>query len=75
MKAKCNWLNLLFFNHLFDFVCHVDVHESLKAQQAAAVVTPLEIIIIIIIREFYGALLLRMFFSARTNIWKKNIYE
>ena len=31
------------FTHLFDFVCHVDVHEPIKAQQATAMVTPLEV--------------------------------
>ena len=31
------------FTHFFDFVGHVDIHEPLKAQQATAIVTPLEV--------------------------------
>ena len=30
--------------HLFDFVCHVDVHEPSKAQQATAIVMSLEVL-------------------------------
>ena len=35
--------NYCIFTHLFDFVCHVDAPELLKAQQATAIVTPLEV--------------------------------
>ena len=38
------FLNYCIFTHLFDFVCHVDVHEPLKAQRAAAIVTPLDVL-------------------------------
>ena len=34
--------NYCIFTHFFDFVCHVDVHEPLKAQHATAIVTSLE---------------------------------
>ena len=34
--------NYCIFTHLFNFVCHVDMHEPLNAQQATAIVTPLE---------------------------------
>ena len=36
--------NYCIFTHLFNFVCHVDVHEPLKAQQATAIVTSLEVL-------------------------------
>ena len=35
--------NYCIFTHLFDFVCHVDVHEP-YAQQATAIVMPLEVL-------------------------------
>ena len=37
------FVNYRIFTYAFDFVCHVDVHESLKAQQAAATVTLLKV--------------------------------
>ena len=36
--------NYCIFTQLFDFVCHIDAHEPLRAQQATAIVTPLEIL-------------------------------
>ena len=36
--------NYSIFTHLSDFVCHVDVPEPLKAQQATAIATPLEVL-------------------------------
>ena len=36
--------NYCIFTHLYDFVCRIDVHEPLKAQQATAIVTPLEVL-------------------------------
>ena len=36
--------NYCIFTHLFDFVCQVDVHEPLKAQQTTAIVKPLVVL-------------------------------
>ena len=36
--------NYCIFTHLFDFACHIDVLELLKTLQAAAIVTPLEVL-------------------------------
>ena len=36
--------NYCIFSHFFDFVCQADVHELLKAQQATAIVTPIEVL-------------------------------
>ena len=36
--------NYCIFTHLLDFVYHVDVHEPLEAQQATAIVMPLEVL-------------------------------
>ena len=35
--------NYRIFTYVSDFVCRVDVHESLKALQATAIVTPLKV--------------------------------
>ena len=37
--------NYCIFTHLLDFVIHVDAHEPLKAEQATANVTPLQVFI------------------------------
>ena len=36
--------NYCVFTRLFDFVCHVEVHEPSEAQQATTIVTPLEVL-------------------------------
>ena len=36
--------NYCIFTHFFDFVCHVGVCGPLKAQQAIAIVKPLEVL-------------------------------
>ena len=37
------FVNFCIFTHLFDFACHANIHELLKAQQATAIVTPLKV--------------------------------